>query len=229
MSMRVAATTDLRVLDRAYTDILEPSFPATELVERSVFLDQVRRGDLDAMIAHDEGAVSGIIVGERVGSTVLIAWLAVRAAQRDRGAGSALLIAGTDRWLGEPGVELVLAEIERPDSHLSDEAFGDPRRRIDFYARHGGGALALPYYQPPIAEGMPRVRGLILSVVASATGGRAPRALSAAETDAVQSYLSATFGPPEPGDDETARIHAAAAAQEGLHLIALTDYRELPV
>ncbi|HWK77522.1 GNAT family N-acetyltransferase [Microbacterium sp.] len=229
MSMRIEPTADARLLETVYLEILEPSFPATELTPRAAFLEQVRNGDLDALVARADGAVCGAIVGERVGSTVLIAWLAVTANRRDRGVGSALLAAGIERWSASPDVDLVLAEIERPDLHLADPAFGDPYRRIDFYARHGAAALVMPYYQPPISEGMPRVRGLILTLVASATPAPAPGILGADEAVALRSYLLETFGPAERGDDETARIHAAAGAADGIRVIALNDYGEIPV
>ncbi|MCE7480597.1 MULTISPECIES: GNAT family N-acetyltransferase [Microbacterium] len=229
MSVLIEPTSDSRLLERVYDEILEPSFPASELTPRRAFLEQVRDGDLDALVARDDDTACGVIVGERVGSTVLIAWLAVSADQRALGIGSALLAAGSSRWIGEPGVELVLAEIEQPDLHPVHEAFGDPRRRIAFYARGGGAALVLPYYQPPITVGMPRVHGLILTLVASATREPVPRMLDAAEVEAVQSYLLATLGPAEHADEETARIHAAARATEGIRLIDLNDYREIPL
>jgi GNAT superfamily N-acetyltransferase len=228
MSVLIEPTSDSLLLEGIYQDLLEPSFPSTELLPRGAFLQQVRDGDLDALVARDGDTACGVIVGERVGSTVLIAWLAVGADRRGQGIGSALLTAGIERWIREPDVELVLAEIERPDLHLTDEAFGDPRRRVGFYARGGAAALALPYYQPPIAAGMPRVRGLILTIVASATCEPVPRMLDAAEVEAVQSYLLATLGPAAHADEETARIHRAARAAEGIRLIDLNDYREIP-
>lgn len=228
MSVRIEPTSDSCLLELVYEEILEPNFPAAELTPRRAFLEQVRGGDLDALVALADDTVCGVVVGERIGSTVLIAWLAVNAQQRDLGVGSALLAAGISRWISEPGVRLVLAEIERPDLHPADDAFGDPHRRIAFYAHGGAAVLVLPYYQPPIAEGMPRVRGLVLALIASAKWAPVPRMLDATEVEAVQGYLLATFGPEDQADEETARIHAAARAAEGIRLIRLNDYREVP-
>ncbi|GGD79498.1 GNAT family N-acetyltransferase [Microbacterium murale] len=232
MSVRVESASDMGPLERAYVEILAPSFPASELTPRSAFLAQARSGELVALVAWIDDVPCGVIVGERAGSTMLIAWLAVRADLRGRGVGSALLDAGKEEWMRSPDVELVLAELERPDMHVADEAFGDPRRRIRFYAGHGAAALDLPYYQPSITEGMPRVRGLILALVASRTTAATtatPRMLEAVEAAAVRSYLLETFGSPADADAETARIHTAAGAQEGIRLVALDDYREIPV
>ncbi|NHB85284.1 hypothetical protein G7085_13310 [Tessaracoccus sp. HDW20] len=57
----------------------------------------------------------------------------------------------------------------------------------------------MPYYQPPIAEGMPRLPGLLLVVLAAADPTPAPRNLSRAERDAVREVLSSTMGSPSLG------------------------------
>lgn len=227
MSVRVEPASDMRPLETAYVEILAPSFPASELTPRSAFLAQARGGDLVALVAWIDDELCGVIVGERTGPTMLIAWLAVRADLRGRGVGSALLDAGKEEWMRSPEVELVLAELERPDMHVADEAFGDPRRRLRFYAGHGAAALDLPYYQPSITEGMPRVRGLILALVASRTTATTPRMLEAVEAEAVRNYLLETFGSPANADAETARIHTAAGAPAGIRLVALDDYPQI--
>lgn len=226
MSVRVEPASDMRQLERAYVEILAPSFAASELTPRSAFLAQARSGALVALLAWLDDVLCGVIVGERTGSTMLIAWLAVRADLRGHGVGSALLDVAKEEWMRSPDVKLVLAELERPDMHVADEAFGDPDRRLRFYAGHGVAALNFPYYQPPIAEGMPRVRGLLLALVASRAAAKAPRMLEAVEAAAVRNYLVNTFGSPADADAETARIHTAAGAD--IRLVALEDYREIP-
>lgn len=220
---------DAAALARLYDEVLEPSFPRTELVTRDEFVEGVRAGDFDVLAAADGDGYLGAIVGERHGAGYLVDWLAVGGARRGGGTGSALLAAGLGRWLAQPGVLLVLAEVERPDLFEPHPQYGDPARRLEFYGRLGAAVLEMPYYQPPIAEGLPRIRNLLLTVLASAAATPVPRLLDADETAAVRSVLLATLGPPEDGDAETARVYAAVDRPAGLRALPLTDYARVPV
>ncbi len=225
----VRPVTDGAALARLYTEILEPHFPPTELVSLDDFVDGATSGSFDALAAHDEGGYHGAIVGERFGNGYLVDWLAVRQARRGGGTGSALVAAGVSRWLSTPGIDLIMAEIERPDLSAPHPAYGDPARRLAFYRRLRAGVLDLPYYQPPIDEGSPRVRNLLLIVLATRNSAPPPRLLGADETAAVRTMLHATMGPLQEGDGETVRIYAVADDRAGMRLLPLADYTRVPL
>lgn len=225
----ISTVTDAALLARLYAEILEPSFPPTELVTRDEFVEAGASGELDVLAAVEGDDCLGVIVGERHGDGVLIDWLAVGGVRRGGGTGSALIAAGLARWLAWPGVRLVLAEVERPDLFEAHPRYGDPARRLAFYDRLGTRLLDLPYYQPPMADGLPRVRNLLLTVAGAANPAPPPRLLDPDEVAAVRAVLVGTLGPPDAGDAETARVYAALDDPAGLRLLPLTDYARVPL
>lgn len=194
------------------------------------FIAAGEAGDLDVLVARaEDGTPRATIVGERYGAGVLVDWLAVSGTTRGGGIGGVLLDAGVRHWLRQDGVAVVLGEVERPDVFTAHPDHGDPVRRLAFYERHGAAVLDMPYYEPPLREGMARLRGLVLVVLAGTDPAPPPRILTTAETAGVRDVLLATLGPAEPGDDETARIHAAVDAPTGLRLLPLADYALTPL
>lgn len=231
MTIRIEPIDDAHELARIHAEILEPSFPDTELVTVADFVAGSTTGAFDVLAARtlDDGAVLGVIVGERHGAGVLVDWLAVAPTTRGGGVGRALLTAGVERWLADGGALLVLGEVERPDLFAAHPQYGDPARRLAFYERLGAAVLDMPYYQPPIRDGAPRLRGLMLTVLAAADRRPAPRLLDAAETLTVRDVLEATMGAVSPGDEETARVFAAVEHPDGLRLLPLAEYRRTPI
>ena len=227
--MMIESVTDAGSLARLYSEILEPSFPPTELIGRDDFVGAAASGELDVLAARDGDDHLGAIVGERHGGAFLVGWLAVGGARRGGGTGSALIAAGIARWLAQPGVVLVLAEVERPDVFVAHPRYGDPARRLAFYERLGTTLLDLPYYQAPIGEGLPPVRNLLLTVLAARNPASPPRLLDPDEVAAVRAMLLGTIGPARPGDAETARVHAVADDPSGLRLLPLADYARVPL
>jgi len=225
----ITATTEPELLGRVYDEVLRPSFPDSELVTRAEFIAAGCSGVYDVLVADGPLGLRGAIVGERHGGAVLVTWLAVAAAGRGGGTGGALIVAGRRRWLARPGVRLLLAEVERPDLHPAHPQYGDPARRLAFYQRHGAGVLDLPYFQPAVAEGMPRVHGLLLTVLPGPDDPGVPRTLSAVETTAVREYLDAVLGAPTPGDEDLHVVHAAAHRTGGIRLLPLGDYAQVAV
>jgi len=230
MNHVIEAVTDASTLAHAYESVLAPSFPPTELVPLDAFVAGGTAGHLDVLVASPDGGGEplGAIVGERHGDGVLVDWLAVAGATRGGGVGRALIEAGLRRWL-DGGALVVLGEVERPDRFEAHPRYGDPARRLAFYERLGASVLDVPYYQPPIAEGMPRLPGLLLVVLAAADPAPAPRLLSRAETGAVREVLASTMGEPEPGDAETQRVFAAVDHAAGVRLLPLARYRRVPL
>lgn len=225
----IRTVTDAVTLGRLYTEILEPSFPPSELVTRDDFVEGGTSGSFDVLAAQDDDGYLGVIVGERFGNGYLVDWLAVNGARRGGGTGSALITAGVARWIAEPGIDLVLAEIERPDLFEPHPRYGDPARRLAFYDRLGAAVLDLPYYQPPISEGLPRVRNLLLIVLAARDDTPPPRTLGLDETAAVRTMLHTAMGPLQEGDAETAQVYAAVDSPSGVRLLPLADYPLVPV
>lgn len=225
----IRSVSDAATLALLYAEILEPSFPPTELVSCDDFVDGGTSGTFDVLVAQDDGGHLGVIVGERCGDGYLVDWLAVGRSRRGGGTGSALVRAGVNRWLAEPGIVLVLAEIERPDLFEPDPRYGDPARRLAFYHRLGTTLLDLPYYQPPISEGLPRVRNLLLAVLAARDSTPPPRTLGPDEAGVVRAMLHASMGPLQQGDAETAQVYAAVESASGVRLLPLTDYTRVPV
>ncbi|HMR21397.1 MAG TPA: hypothetical protein PKE46_04610 [Micropruina sp.] len=219
--------TDAGALARLYTEILEPSFPPSELVTRDDFVEGAASGVLDVLAASEGDAYLGAVVGERYGGAFLVDWLAVGGARRGGGTGAALVAAGVARWLARPGVLVVLAEIERPDMFATHAQYGDPARRLAFYERQGATLLDLPYYQPPIDEGLPRVRNLLLAVLAARNPAPPPRVLDPGEIAAVRAVLLGTMGTPD--DAETARVYDTLDDPAGLRLLPLADYARVPL
>lgn len=228
MNPMIKAVTDRALLGRVYGQILEPSFPPTELVSRDEFVAAGAAGHLDVLVAGDGDDPLGVVVGERHGEGVLVDWLAVSGTTRGGGTGRALLTAGLRRWL-DGGARVVLGEVERPDRFEAHPHHGDPARRLAFYERLGATVIDLPYYQPAIGAGMPRLHGLLLVLLGASDSTPAPRILSADETSAVRDVLAATMGEPAPGDAETANAFAPLAAPEGVRLLPLSSYRQVPL
>ena len=91
----IRTVTDAAALARLYTDILEPSFPPSERVTRTDFVEGGASGALDVLAAQDDDGYLGAIVGERFGNGYLVDWLAVNGARRGGGTGSAWIRAST--------------------------------------------------------------------------------------------------------------------------------------
>jgi N-acetylglutamate synthase and related acetyltransferases len=119
---------------------------------------------------------------------MLLAWLAVRPGARGGGVGGRLLDAALASWRTEYAPCLVLAEVEDPEHHRGSDLTGDPARRHRFYLDRGARILDLPYFQPSLGRGLPRVPHLHLMVlhVDPALRGRAPDTVDAAT---VRRYL----------------------------------------
>jgi hypothetical protein len=122
---------------------------------------------LDWEDSDESDAPIAAAVGEWSPTTeiVLLAYLAVRPGVRSTGLGGELLSNVTALWRTRWKPVAILAEIEHPLAHSATEAYGDPVKRLRFYARHGLRALDIPYFQPSLKRGFGRVFGILLTVV----------------------------------------------------------------
>lgn len=213
-----------------HRDVLEPSFPPAELIGPDELWRDVERGSLEVLgtIEETDGdarAVSGVVGAwfprERI---LLVLYLAIAPGHRGAGVGGALLSAALDAWTAAHDPLAIIAEVEHPDHHAASEAHGDPTARVRFYARHGGKALALPYFQPGDGPGSPRVPALMLVVLRadgrSALPGAPVRAFLTRWLVACEGSLA--------DDGATRRLLDAAAGTE-VALVALDAVGQLPV
>lgn len=149
---------------RWYCELLEPTFPADELVTEPDFVAAVTSGEVLVHLIGDEAAPDGIAIAEYFPKSrvLLLSWLAVRPQGRGGGIGRRLLTQALQRWRDELDPVLVLGEVEHPDSIPADPIHGDPAARLRFYDSFGARALDLPYLQPPLRPGGAAPENLML-------------------------------------------------------------------
>ncbi|MGC5168842.1 GNAT family N-acetyltransferase [Luteimicrobium sp. DT211] len=213
-----------------HRDVLAPSFPPAELVDAEELWRDVELGSLEALGTLEESGgeprlVSGVVGAwfpdERV---LLVLYLAIAPGHRGGGVGGALLSAALDTWSASHDPLAVVAEVEHPDHHAASEAHGDPTARVRFYARHGGKALALPYFQPGVGPGAPRVPALMLVVLRADDRSALPAAPLRAF---LKDWLVACEG--ALADDAATRRLLDAASGAEVALVGLDAVDQLPV
>jgi GNAT superfamily N-acetyltransferase len=219
--------------DAVYADILTPSFPPEERGALEDLRIGVRSGDTSVLAAlDDDGRLVAAAVGDWSADSgvVLLSYLAARPGLRGGGAGGELLRAATTRWRERWQPALMLAEIEDPRAHGSSEEYGDPDKRVRFYANHGVRALAAPYFQPGLAPGSPRVYGVMLCTLeVAATGiGPEPDTVDGARVSRFMTgYLNSCEG--RVGSDPACvGFFAALDRAGGVPLVDITEYGRLP-
>lgn len=224
-AISVRAATDADEVRRCHADLLTDAFTPDELVGGRELVQAWREGSSDVVVALDGQAMVGAAVAEVYpeARTVLMAWLAVAATDRRHGVGSIVHGYAVDRWRRLFHPSLVLAEVEHPHVARSSPAHGDPRARLRFYARHGAKALDLPYFQPPVRPGAPRVYGLVLIVLASAAEIADGLTIAASP---VRRFLRA-YLPVADDPADTALRSAASGAR--IDLLDLRDPDRLPI
>jgi GNAT superfamily N-acetyltransferase len=159
------ADLDDRMFDRFYNEVLEPAFPASELYDRDAVRTTWRApspGVLSTLILRGNDPVA-CALGEwsAASGVLLLSYLAVRSDLRGHGLGGALLGEVLPRWHEALTPTAILAEVEDPRHHEVGP-HGDPVARLRFYERAGARLLPFSYFQPSLAPGLPRVRGMLL-------------------------------------------------------------------
>ncbi|QTV79653.1 GNAT family N-acetyltransferase [Microbacterium sp. NIBRBAC000506063] len=223
----VEPLSDLDALRRLHRTLLAPSFRPNELLPEDDFISQFGH-DAEALVARDaSGAVLGLAVSEIATPVVLLQYLVAAPGTRGRGVGSALLSAVLDRWSSDAGVEVLLAEFDRPDVQSSHPIYGDPEARLRFYARFGALALDLPYFQPPVSPDAEREHGMLLAVFDADGAGERRGRLTPEQSAAVHGYLATALT--DAADADAQRLLAAAEAPAGIVVRALDRYQEVPL
>jgi GNAT superfamily N-acetyltransferase len=150
---------------RFYNEVLRLSFRPEELVSVDDLLAACRaeRSRVPGILALVDGGPVGGILGEYYpdSGVLLIAYLAVRRGGRGGGVGATLLAEARRRWQASHRPTLVLAELEGLHSP-SHPGYGDPAARLRFYDRCGARLLPVPYFQPALRPGLPRIPGMLL-------------------------------------------------------------------
>ncbi len=212
-------------LGEVYDRLLKRSFPPQELADRESFLNFVTWGEV--LVEREGDLIKAAAVGDYSSAVdlLLLEYLAVLPEHRGKGSGSKLLQAAFAQWreLMRPGA--FLAEIERPDGHQASPEYGDPVRRLKFYHKLGLRALALPYYQPALAPGLPAVPDLLLGVLVEDDSWLDGNHFL--EGERVAELLRGRN--PEPTPAELPAWHALLDACAGpIELVDLADYARVP-
>jgi GNAT superfamily N-acetyltransferase len=160
-----AAGLSAEVFDRFYHEVLVPAFPPEELEDIEVVRAAHHGPDafVPGVVALRDGDPVGGALGEYYarGNVALLAYLAVRDDTRGTGLGTALLGRALPLWRQAFMPTAILAEVEDPRARHAGP-HGDPVARLRFYDRAGSKLLPVPYTQPAVGPGLPRVSGMFL-------------------------------------------------------------------
>lgn len=205
----LAELTDAEV-DEVYRRLLVPTFRPEELVT----LDEVRATftgpdaqPSDVVLA--DGRPVGVMLGTWYAGrrALLLTYLALDPSARGLGLGGRLVREVLPRWVAASPGALVVAEVDDPRAWAADATQGDPVARLRFYGRHGARLVPLPYVQPSLRPGAPRVDGMLLLRL-DATPGLTGDVLATFLAD----YYVDAEGPAAPADPQVAALLAAARA-----------------
>jgi GNAT superfamily N-acetyltransferase len=232
--MRLVTAEPGRLLDTVFADLLRPAFPPDELGTVGELRASVRHGVSQVVVAEDDdGTPVAAAVGEwsKASRIMLLAYMAVNPARRSGGVGGELLEYVLRAWRDGFAPCAILAEIEHPGAHAAMPDRGDPVARLRFYVRHGGRALALPYFQPALGPGRARVYGMILAAlwIGPDGAGASPGTIDPAPVHAyLREYFEETEGA-VPDDPPTRALFDALARPDGVPLLPLDEPAGLPI
>jgi GNAT superfamily N-acetyltransferase len=215
------------ILDRLYADVLAPNFVPEELDSPTSIAQSLMegRGGLAwAAMGPDDEVLGGLVAERHPGSEVLLGgYLASRPDVRGRGVGAALVHVLRAHCAADSGVRLALGEVHDP---RHDHGHGDrPLDRLRFMERHGARLLDVPFVQPALREGAPRVPGFLLIAVyvdpdIASEGGIPAEIVSRF----VRSYYATTEGATEPFDAELTALLERIERHAAIALLPMSDY-----
>lgn len=219
---------DAAEVESIHALLLEPAFPVSELVTAQWLTNAVTSGDASVLVSEDASGPVATAVTERLGrsGSVLLSYFATRADRRGRGVGSQLFTQMLDAVRLQDAPSLIVAEVERPDSHTGSVEHGDPTARLRFYGRHGARALDLPYFQPPIRDQARAVHGMLLLAlwVEPALLLGSPDEAAVAGAGPVADAIDSILGSPTPHETVESSVLRAAAGADSVRLYAVEDY-----
>ncbi len=208
--------TDPVHLAEIYRELLEPHFGPEELIEPQTLIRGVADGVIDVIAQREAGEWLGVAVGDFSPGVTLLSYLAVSEHARGKGVGSQVLTSAIHDWSRREGSgDLVIAEVEDPGHHPSHPLRGDPTRRFEFYARHGALVVDVPYFQPSLREGLPRVPHMLLVVLWVREQDRADDGHTLRRTAPLvamlEDYFEGAEGSARPQDPDAAALFKAFA------------------
>jgi GNAT superfamily N-acetyltransferase len=156
------------LLAQVYREVLVPAFPANELESEQSIAETLEIGAGSLFVAVGEaGRPVGAAFGRwsEASRVQMLVYLAVDPGTRGHGLGGRLLREAVGTWSERYRPCAVVAEIETPEARIVHEAYGDPRRRLQFYEAAGARVLDLPYFQPGIGGPEHRVQEMLLLVL----------------------------------------------------------------
>jgi GNAT superfamily N-acetyltransferase len=203
--MEIIEVTDPDALSAVHAELVVPNFPPAERGGVSEFVAAVMSGRSEVLVASREEQLAGVAVSDcfpGAEDTVLLAWLAISPRARSGGLGGSLLQEAVARWSSRGHV---VAEIEFPDSTSA-------------HPDHGAMVIDLPYVQPSMGPGLPRIPMLLLLLPPQS--GRAPSSLP---TEPLRRFMNAYFGGDvaQHDEDEDLRRIDEALAGDAVSLIPL--------
>ncbi|HEX8645825.1 MAG TPA: GNAT family N-acetyltransferase [Thermoleophilaceae bacterium] len=214
---------DPEVLARFHREVLAPSFAAEELESLDAMEAGVRGGAL-ALVAEAGGDVVGGAIAERHGEVLLVGYLAVHPEWRGRGIGGSLLGALREACGAGEDVRLALGEVHDPRRHPASD--GDrPLDRLRFFERAGARVLDVPFVQPGLGPGSPRVPGFLLLALYSDAGIETERSVPAELVSGfVRSYYRAMERAEAPYEAELEGLLARIEREGTVDLLPVSEY-----
>jgi GNAT superfamily N-acetyltransferase len=228
--IELEAPVDDQLLERFYSEVLQPSFDSSELVA----LADLRDG------LHAESPTTNVVValtgsGQIAGGAIadwdpasgvfLLSYLAARPGQRGQGIGG-LLMGRVRSWWTQRDTVIALAEVDDPRDHVANQ-YGDPIARLRFYGRLGARVLRLHYTQPALQPETGRAPGMLLIAfyVAPEAGST-----SSVRSDVLSTFLQGYYADaegltPAVAGKEVAQLFPELAA-ESIAILPLDQYVE---
>lgn len=200
-----------------YSQIIAPHYPHDEVDPLDVFLRDAESGSSTIYTAERDGALAAAAVTYGYSGADLLGYMAVLPEFRSMKIGAGLVQEAISRAV-DRGVPLV-AEIERPDRHDYHPLYGDPDRRVQFYAEHGGLVIDVPFFQPPTALGRSRKYGMMLVRLD-------PTEERSIDTAVVRKFVDEYLGEPDIEVVEEIALRAALSVPD-IRLIPLSNYVEV--
>jgi GNAT superfamily N-acetyltransferase len=166
--LTVSYKTDNASIRRFHREIIGKCFPVDERGSAKGILADVKAGNCAVFLVEEGRKILGGVVVNHYWSTgkkiMLLTWLAVQESQRGRNVGT-LLVEEAVAYAKANEAALLLGQIEDPSMFEEEiSAYGNPKKRVQFYTRFGCKRLEVPCYVPAFEVHQEPVRGIMLTM-----------------------------------------------------------------